>query len=308
MSDPELPLVSVCIPTYNRAERLRRAVDRLQGGSYSNLEIIISDNASTDHTRELCEDLCRRDSRIRYFRQPVNRGLTANFEFARCQATGEYFLWHGDDDYLAADYISGCVQELERHPELILCSGRAAYHSGDHAITRYGNIIRCDAKSPLERVLRYLLQVQDNSIFCGVYRRVLVAHCTFPNALCGDWEWLAEVLSEGPARVLPQLHVVREEGDNTSRSLHRIVEVLGLPAWHARLPWLAMPLLLANHLAFEAASYRGKPLPLRLWRWLILFCAAFTRQVVIRLGPKIPFARHLRRLLKGRASPQADAG
>lgn len=301
----ELPLVSVCIPTYNRAERLRRAVTRLLGGDYPALEIIISDNGSSDHTEQVAAELRRDCTRLRYFRQPGNLGPTKNFEFARSQARGRYFLWLGDDDYLAGDFIGLCVQQLERDPSLALAAGVAAYHGGDQVVTRFGNVIDAGSRHSLVRVLKYLFLVEDNSIFCGVYRREAVAHCTLPNFLAGDWAWLAEVLREGRARILPLAYAFREESEsNTSRSLEKIVAVLGLPAWHARHPWIAIPLNLANHLAFASATSRGKPFAAKAAWWLAVFATVFSRQVLIRVGPRIPFARWLRRFVRRTGMPQ----
>lgn len=300
MTQPDLPLVSVCIPTYNRAERLRRAVAKLLACDYPNLEIVISDNGSSDHTQQVGTELAQASPQVRYFRHPVNQGPTRNFEFARAQATGKYFLWHGDDDYLGPDTISRCVRELEADPSLVLASGLAAYHRGDHMVTRLGNVIQPGGSMRLLRVLKYLFQVDENSIFCGAYRREAVAACTFPNFLAGDWAWVAEVLAEGRARVLPEVHVYREEGDgNTSRSLENIVRVHGLPAWHARFPWLAMPLNLANYLAFGSARYRGRWLPTRAALWLAVFSTCLLKQLLLRASGMVPLAGSLYRMLRG---------
>ena len=93
-------LVSVCIPTYNRSNSLKRAIKNILAQTYTEIEILISDNCSTDETASLCESLLKENSKIKYFRQPYNIGPTANFEFIRKKSKGEYFIWHSDDDYL----------------------------------------------------------------------------------------------------------------------------------------------------------------------------------------------------------------
>jgi glycosyltransferase involved in cell wall biosynthesis len=302
MNPAELPLVSVCIPSYNRADRLRRAVEALLAGNYPHLEIIISDNASTDHTQRVAEELVRRDGRIRYFRQPENRGMTANFEFARAQATGKYFLWHGDDDYLAPDYISLCVQELERDSSLALAGGLAAYHSGDGVVQRFGNVIRADGRVPIARVLRYLLSVQENCIFCSAYRRERLAACSLPNVLAGDWAWMSQVLLEGRSRVLPQAIVYREAGDSSSANLERIVRMFGVPAWHARHGWLSIPMNVANHVAGSAQPSRS--LLARALLWPVLFFPLAIKRGAVELAVAMPFAGRLYRRLFSRRAAQ----
>lgn len=238
------PLVSVCIPTYNRADRLARAISALQASTHSNLEIIISDNASSDQTEKTCRALAATDCRIRYHRHPVNCGPTSNFNFAKSLATGKYFLWHGDDDYLEANYIASCVARLEEDESLILVSGVAKYQMQDGSVT-YGNIIELGAERPLVRILRYILEVGENSIFCGACRRAEVADLTMPNELSGDWVWIASVLGRGRAQVLPGAIVHRDYGDTTSSSYKRICRSFGLPARHAKL----FPYYMARNLA-----------------------------------------------------------
>jgi len=100
------PLVSICIPTYNRDAKLQRAIEALLRCDYPNIEIMKSDNASTDDTRAMCEKWAASDTRIRYYRHAANQGIVRNFQFARSKATGKFFLWHGDDDRLDRGFIS----------------------------------------------------------------------------------------------------------------------------------------------------------------------------------------------------------
>lgn len=245
----QTPLVSVCLPTFNRAQRMKRAVEALLAGEYSNIEILVSDNGSSDETQSVAEDLVSKNSRVRYFRHAENIGPVANFEFVRRQARGKYFLWHGDDDYLGADYIRACVEELERDSSLVLVSGLAAYHYlGSPETTHYGNIIQPGSESPRVRIVTYLWNVGENSIFCGVYRVDSVSQCSIPNRLAGDWMWMTGVLLQGRALVIPTVHVHRDYGDSASLNMARLVAVQGLPAWHARAPWTAITIHFMHHL------------------------------------------------------------
>jgi len=294
-STSSAPLVSVCIPTYNRADRLRRAVDHLLKSEYSNLEIIISDNASTDHTHEVCIELSQRDGRVSYFRQPLNRGPIANFEFVRAQASGKYFLWHSDDDYLDPNFIRACTNALETDPSLVLASGWSAFHRGDCVVTHYGD--RFQLQSPIGwlRVMKFILRVCDGSIFCGLYRKAEVMHCELPNCLGGDHVWLMDVMLQGRGRIIPDSLVYREFGDSASSSFERLVAALGIPSWHARHPWLAFPLTLATNLAFHSRKYRDKWLPAKLGAWFLVFGTALTKQAALMITPKLPFGKRLYR-------------
>lgn len=235
------PLVSVCIPTFNRIEKLKIAIKKLQEQTYSNLEIIVSDNCSTDNTENICKELQKEDCKIKYFRQLNNIGPTANFEFAKKQVTGKYFLWHGDDDYLDKEYIKTCINELEKDSSYILVSGLAAYrYFGKGDITHYGNVIQPNSNNSILRVIKYLWNVQENSIFCGAYRVCELNENYMPNILAGDWIWMSQVLLRGKAKVIDNIYVNRSFADSTSVSYEKIIELIGSPKWHAKYPWLAM--------------------------------------------------------------------
>jgi glycosyltransferase involved in cell wall biosynthesis len=105
---PSLPLVTIAIPTYNRADNyLRQALTSALTQTYPNLEIIVSDNCSTDHTEALVTGLS--DSRIRYFRHEKNIGGNKNFNFCLQQAKGTYFSLLHDDDLIDRDFVETCM-------------------------------------------------------------------------------------------------------------------------------------------------------------------------------------------------------
>ena len=98
---------------------------------HENLELIICDNASTDHTEELCRDLAAHDSRIVYHRNPVNVGLLNNFISALRLATGTFFRWVGDGDWLYPRYVSRCLEAFATDDRLILVTTQLAYRGPD---------------------------------------------------------------------------------------------------------------------------------------------------------------------------------
>ncbi|HEX2543242.1 MAG TPA: glycosyltransferase family 2 protein [Ramlibacter sp.] len=293
MSRPSQPLVSVCVPTYKRADRLRSALDKILHCSYANLEVIVSDNASPDHTPQVCEELARTDARVRYYRHPVNQGATKNFEFARAQATGKYFLWHADDDHLDPDYIERCVAELEADPSLVLVAGVAAYHRGDHVTTFRGNVMQPAWRSGIARALHYVFFMEDNSIFCGLYRRESVSDCHPPVCLAGDSVFVAEVLLHGRGKVLPEIHVYREASDGLSASPKSMVAAVGGPAWQGDYPWLAVPANMARGIAFGSWKYRDSNALLQATVYATVFLVSFTKQAILMVMGKLPFGNRL---------------
>ena len=109
------PLVSLGCPTYNRPDGLRQVLECLTNQTYSNLEIIVSDNCSRGaETSEVVRDLMSKDARIKYFRQEQNIGSFNNYKFLLEQAQGYYFAWICDDDARSQTFIEACIQEFDR--------------------------------------------------------------------------------------------------------------------------------------------------------------------------------------------------
>ena len=132
------PRVTIGMPVFNGEKFISQALDSALGQTFSDLEIIISDNASTDGTEEICRSYAERDSRIRYCRSDVNRGAAWNhnrvFELAR----GEYFKWWSHDDLCAPEFLEECVSALDGDPGVVLCSSRTQIVDADrNPVTKY---------------------------------------------------------------------------------------------------------------------------------------------------------------------------
>ena len=117
------PLVSIGLPTYNRQHLLKESLETIRRQGYSPLEILISDNGSTDGTEDYCRQLQSQDPRIRYLRHPVNAGLYPNHNFCLDKSRGEYLGLFHDDELYEPGMVSEYVVFLEDHPEVgLVCS------------------------------------------------------------------------------------------------------------------------------------------------------------------------------------------
>jgi glycosyltransferase involved in cell wall biosynthesis len=117
--------VTIGLPTFNRADMIARTIDSVLDQTYGDWELIISDNASTDGTRSVCERAAARDERITYIRQPVNLGLVGNFNFLSEVGRGPFFMYLADDDWLGESFLERCVAILEDRPDVVLSCGVA---------------------------------------------------------------------------------------------------------------------------------------------------------------------------------------
>jgi glycosyltransferase involved in cell wall biosynthesis len=129
--DRKPPRVSLGMPVYNGDHFLANAIESVLSQSFSDFELLISDNASTDRTAEICLDYAARDSRLRYYRNPQNVGLVNNHNLLVERATGEYFMWIAHDDALDKNYLVRCVELLDRNPDAALCFAKTCNIGGD---------------------------------------------------------------------------------------------------------------------------------------------------------------------------------
>jgi glycosyltransferase involved in cell wall biosynthesis len=113
--------VSIGMPLYNAERYLERALEALLVQTFTDFELIISDNASTDKTWELCQDYAAKDARIKLYRNASNLGAIANFAHVLNLASSSYFMWAAHDDFWEPNFIADCVASLEANPDAILC-------------------------------------------------------------------------------------------------------------------------------------------------------------------------------------------
>jgi len=119
-----IPRISVGLPVFNGENYLEEALSSILVQTYQDFEIIISDNASTDKTAEICRAYADKDSRIRYFRNKENRGGADNFNRVFELASGEYFKWAAHDDLCAPEFLEQCIEVLDREANVVLCYPR----------------------------------------------------------------------------------------------------------------------------------------------------------------------------------------
>lgn len=129
--DFESPLVTIAIPTFNRAETfLPSALDAACRQTYTNLDILVADNASTDRTRDVVTSY--HNSKIRYHRHVSNIGSAANINYCIGHSIGEYTLLLMDDDEIDNDFIQCCIDAARGHRDvgLIRTGARILRHDG----------------------------------------------------------------------------------------------------------------------------------------------------------------------------------
>lgn len=249
LREKKSPKVSVGLPTYNRAFTLKQAIDSVLNQDYANIELIISDNASTDETREICEGFSCKDGRVKYIRQEYNRGLAVNLKEVLNNSSGEFFMWLADDDWIESSYIGECVKTLLKEDDLSLVAGKITYYRKDNSVY-IGRKINYLQNSGLSRLLGYYLKVRDNGSFYGVMRKKYLNNVVLINSIGIDVLIIATIAFLGKIRVLNNVSIHRRLG-GTSDNWGKIASTLSLPKFEGLFPVLTIAID-----AFEDISWR----------------------------------------------------
>lgn len=183
----ELPLVTVGIPVYNDEKYVAIAISDILAQTYQNIEIVISDNCSTDGTEDICRGYSSKDARIRYVRQECNLGPLGNFTYLLNRASGEYFMWAASDDRWHPEFISNLVEslEIEKSASVAFCN----YYE----IDEHGKICSIEycfdfaGKSAVRRITKFHMtsSARRDAFFYGLYRTSKVINIEFKK-----WWWI----------------------------------------------------------------------------------------------------------------------
>jgi glycosyltransferase involved in cell wall biosynthesis len=249
------PLISIGLPTYNRAATLGRAIESVLDQDYQNFELLISDNASTDDTEAICLRAAQDDKRVKYLRQQNNQGLVANFREALRHSGGEFFMWLADDDWLEPDHLSRCMSVFLAEPQHSLVCGNGRYFQNGAFIFDEEEL-NLSQDSGTERVLSYYRRVGMNGVFFGLMRRDLISKLPFENKLGADWLLTAQVAFSGKVRVLTDLHLNRSV-EGASQDLTRLAMNMGFRGFRARYPHLNIAASVFKDVLWKSPVYRS---------------------------------------------------
>ena len=232
-----LPRISIGIPTYNGAHRISKALNSIFEQQYGNLELIISDNASSDDTATLCERVIREhpEADIRYFRQKENVGILRNFESALMRATGTYFMWVADDDMLAPGVLLQYVRFLEEHPDYASVTGKITYWKGDDML--FDEQFTLEQDSALARVTTFYAGVRWTGMVHAFMRRELAHRVPLREIWASDYHFAAGMAFLGKMKSF-DFEGYRKWLGGVSENRTKLTRSLGEAEWVAHFPRL----------------------------------------------------------------------
>jgi len=198
--------ISIGLPVYNGEKYIGQALDSILAQSYTDFEVIISDNASTDRTQEICQAYAAKDGRIRYHRSTQNLGAAPNFNRVFELACGEYFKWAAHDDVMAPEFLSKCVEVLDQNREVVLCFPKSRIMDQNGKFLGV-HPFKAEATSPEPHIrFRNLALNPDTAFQVFGLMRADVARKTalIGNYPASDLVFLAELALHGPFYEVPE--------------------------------------------------------------------------------------------------------
>jgi glycosyltransferase involved in cell wall biosynthesis len=208
------PVVSIGVPVYNGARHLAQALNALLGQTFSNFEIIISDNASTDDTQAICEQFANADQRIRYLRQPRNIGAPRNWSFIVHEARGQYFKWASANDYCCERFVEKCLEALQNDPRVVLSFGRTCLVEEQTGVTtEYDEDLEALDDRPSDRFRRICRSLRLNNAQSGLIRLDVLRKTGLDRPYQGgDIVLMAELALRGCFKRVPEVVLFRRIG------------------------------------------------------------------------------------------------
>ena len=220
------PRLTLGLPVYNGERFLAASLDALLAQTYTDFELIISDNASTDGTGAISKRYESIDHRVRYVQHPRNLGSSFNHNFVIEQARGEFFKWVSDDDLYAPDLLQRCVDALDSRPEVPLAHAWTAFvDEADEIIDKVDYPLTTDVADAVQR-FRSVLYTQGGDDIYGVIRTsVLRRVAPFDSYHWADRTFVAELALHGPFHNVPDYLYFRRDHPNrapkTSQGIRR---------------------------------------------------------------------------------------
>ena len=243
---------------------MAESIEALLGQTFEDFELIISDNASTDDTGDICRRYEKLDSRIRYYRQPRNVGLAPNHNFCVEQARAELFKWAAGDDLYARDLLEKCVAALDEYPQVVLAHSFTAMIDSDGTVFQANAYPLATSAPRAPDRFRSLLNDNGGDDDGGVMRKAVLLRTAMKESYHhADRTIITEVALYGPFYQVPGWLYFRRDHPGRAERSHP-----GIRARCANMdprranPWRnPIPRLLAEYVWAYHRMIQRSPLP-----------------------------------------------
>lgn len=222
------PLITIGIPVFNGEAYIKKSIESALNQSFSNFQLVISDNASTDNTKAICEYFTKIDKRIKYVRHEINKGHDFNFKFVLSGSKSKYFVWLGVDDYWEKSFLEKNLDVLEKNDNVVGSIGLVEFYGIDNfeikknLIFKIKNILRHGSNDEYEKYKHVLpvsgnyekkasiyLRFNQGSFVYGIFRTEKLKKRMVPLGIEWDLILILNILKDGDLHVIDKVLVHR---------------------------------------------------------------------------------------------------
>ena len=190
--------IVVGMPVYNAETTVSDAIASVLAYPYDDLKLLISDNASTDETQNICRRFAARDDRVELVTQSRNIGAEANFDYVLSAAQSRYFMWAAGDDVRSPNFLESCATFLDTHEDYVGATCPVRFKGAEFDPRNMGDR-SIELDDPHERMLAFLTGIHANGRFYSLLRRSALDSWLGEdkNYLGADWALVIRLLRLG---------------------------------------------------------------------------------------------------------------
>ena len=253
------PRVSVGMPLYNREKYVGASIEAHLNQTYTDFELIITDNASTDRSPEICASYAEKDPRVKYFRNPQNLGAAGNYNRCFELATGEYFRWTPSDDLISPNLLERAVEILDHDPSVFVAYPRTKLINAQGEVTGdFDENLFLMGDQPSERWKGVQRNLRLGNLHYGLNRAEKFRKTgLLRNYNGGDFPLIAEMSLYGKFYEIPDAFFYRRMHEEASSALKNSADIMAFYD-----PKKREKLVLYNwmHLGAHIVSVAGAPI------------------------------------------------
>jgi len=216
------PRLTIGMPIYNGERYMAETIEAILGQTFTDFELIVSDNCSTDGTRAVVEGFMARDPRVRYVCNETNVGAARNYNQLVGFARGELFKWAGYDDIPLPTYLERCVAALDADPGVVIAYPRTVIIDGDGVVVReHDDNLHLDDDDSVERAIQFGRRFTLCNPCFGVIRKDVLEQTSLVQPfVSSDVPLLVELAILGRWHEVPERLFQRRIHSTSSRQGH----------------------------------------------------------------------------------------
>ena len=233
------PKVSVGIPVFNGEELIEETIQSILNQTFQDFEVIISDNASTDRTLEICKKFSDKDSRIKVFVQENNKGPYWNFNFVLDKAVGDYFVWFAVDDKHKNTFLEKNLKILENNSNIVASISDVKYFGMNYDINKnegFFQKIKNKSKYRFDKRTKFIqtfpafgtyekkatlyLRMDRSTSLYALFRKNILKKCMIAKPFASsDLAIILNVLKYGDINVIDEILMEKNLGGYSSKGI-----------------------------------------------------------------------------------------